>query len=290
MTKVDQFESQFRAAGREPFRYEPPFFDRILIITDMDGQEAQDWRDEIAAFLSALPILEDSGANREITMVLGAEFETEKDLLDLVDEKKPGLVVTYRHLHSQGWQWHYSLGEHLDVLIGATSVPVLVLPHPKARTKAPHAQQDTNRVMVMTDHLTGAHELVNSGAALCQSQGRLFLSHLEDSPTFEHYVAAIGKIPSIDTENARIKLREQLIKEPTDYIESCRQILADKRPGIEVEAIVDFGRRLETYQSLIRDHEIDILVLNAHKDDQLAMRGLVYPLAVDLRHIPLLLI
>lgn len=290
MTKVDQFESQFRAAEREPFRYDPPRFNKILVVTDMEGQEASAWRDEIARFLSQLPMLDGSTKSRELILIQGNDFRTEKELLDLVDIHKPHLVATYRHLHSEGWRWHYSLGEHLDVLIGATKIPVLVLPHPKAETKAAHAQQDTNRVMVMTDHLTGAHALVNCGAALCQRQGKLFLSHLEDGATFEHYVRAIGKIPSIDTDNARARLREQLIKEPTDYIESCRTILAEKRPGIEVEALVDFGRRLKAYEALIEKLEIDLLIVNAKKEDQLAMRGLVYPLAVDLRHIPLVLI
>ncbi len=290
MTKVDQFESQFRAAGREPFRYEPPHFHRILVVTDLEGEEALAWREQISAFLSGLPLVEGCPQERILDLVEGQDFRTEKDLLDIVADKNPDLVATYRHLHSEGWRWHYSLGEHVDVLIGATQVPVLLLPHPKAKTKAAHAIQDTNRIMVMTDHLTGAHALVNCGAALCQSQGRLYLSHLEDEATFEHYVGAIGKIPSIDTGNARERLTEQLLKEPRDYIESCREILAGKRPGMEVEAIVEFGRRLAVYASLIERNEIDLLVMNAKKDDQLAMRGMVYPLAVDLRHIPLLLI
>jgi len=290
MTKVDHFESQFRAAEREPFRYEPPVFRRILFVTDLSGEEARSLEQRIKGFLAHLPIGTAEAGDQDWALVLGENFHTEKELLDLVEKHEPDLVVTYRHLHSEGWRWHYSLGEYVDVLVGATDLPVLLLPHPRAGLEADHSLLDTNRVMVMTDHLTGAHRLVNCGVAFCQARGRLILSHLEDQATFEHYVKTFGKIPSIDTENARDALREQLIKEPEDYIESCRSLLEQERPSLEIQAIVGFGKRLPTYRALIEEHEVDLLVLNATKDDQLAMRGLVYPLAVGLRHIPLALI
>jgi hypothetical protein len=50
------------------------------------------------------------------------------------------------------------------------------------------------------------------------------------------------------------------------------------------------GRRLAEYQRLIEEHKIDLLVLNTMDEDQLAMHGLAYPLAVELRQIPLLML
>ena len=38
------------------------------------------------------------------------------------------------------------------------------------------------------------------------------------------------------------------------------------------------------------EDEVDLLVLNTKDDDQLAMHGLAYPLAIELREIPLLLL
>ena len=39
-----------------------------------------------------------------------------------------------------------------------------------------------------------------------------------------------------------------------------------------------------------REHEIDLLVFNTKDDDQLAMHGLAYPLAVEVRGIPILML
>ncbi len=43
-------------------------------------------------------------------------------------------------------------------------------------------------------------------------------------------------------------------------------------------------------QPLIDEHKVDLLVMYAKDEDQLAMHGRTYPLAVELRHIPLLML
>ena len=50
------------------------------------------------------------------------------------------------------------------------------------------------------------------------------------------------------------------------------------------------GRRLVEYSRLIDEHEIDLLLMRTKDEDQLAMHGLAYPLAVELRKIPLLML
>ena len=49
------------------------------------------------------------------------------------------------------------------------------------------------------------------------------------------------------------------------------------------------GRQVDEYGELIAKREIDLLVLHT-KDDQLAMHGVAYALAVELRGIPLLML
>ena len=41
---------------------------------------------------------------------------------------------------------------------------------------------------------------------------------------------------------------------------------------------------------LIDEHKVDLLVMNSRDEDQLAMHGLAYPLAVELNHVPMLLL
>ena len=107
---------------------------------------------------------------------------------------------------------------------------------------------------------------------------------------FDRYTDVIGKIPSIDTDNARARIEAQLLKEPRDYIDSVRERLAADKVDIEVESVVMLGHQLSDYRRLIEEHEIDMLVLNTRDAEQLAMHGLAYPIAVEMRNIPLLML
>ncbi len=284
MTKVDQFESVFRSASKAVFHLQPLQLKKILLVTDLDDYGAKSFESLVRSFLSVLP------SDAEWVVVHGKDFTTIKDLLEVVESHRADLIVTYRHLHSQGWRWALSLGEHLDVLTQATSSPVLVLPHPGAERQAEHALIDTNSVMVMTDHLTGDDRLVSFGAYFTEPKGTLILSHVEDEATVLRYVDVISKIPSIDTEKAEAELRKRLLKEPYDYIQSCRKGLQKDRPSLSIEPLVRFGHHLKEYDKMIQKHELDLLVMNTKHEDQLAMNGLVYPLAVELRQIPLLML
>jgi len=59
---------------------------------------------------------------------------------------------------------------------------------------------------------------------------------------------------------------------------------------MDVESTVAMGHVLSLYQSLIIDHEIDLLVMNTKDEGQLAMHGTAYSLSVELEEIPLLLL
>jgi nucleotide-binding universal stress UspA family protein len=283
--KVDQFESTFRSAVKEVYKYRPPELQKVLVVTDLDKEAATTFTDGCRKFLEVL-------ADARWQTVTGEDFHNVAELLNLVVEDDPDLICTYRHLHSNAWKWPHSLGEHVDVLTQVTSCPVMVVPHPERGGALDHAQQDTDVVMAITDHLTGDDRLVNHAARLTMSGGKLYLTHVEDEGVFERYLDVIGKIPQIDTETARETILAQLLKEPRDYIESCAEVLSRdaKERSLTVEAVVTMGHRLSEYERLIQDHEVDLLVMNTKNEDQFAMHGLAYPLAVDLRSIPLLML
>lgn len=287
MTNIDQFESVFRSAVREPYRYQAMPIDRVLIISDLPEAEAYTYSEQVKGYLHALTSSEDFPA---WDAVGPDEFESVTDLLALVGERQPDLLCTYRHLRCEQWQQPYTLGDYVEVLTQATEVPVLVTPHPQAKREAAHALRNTNVVMALTDHLAGDHRLVNYAAAFTERDGVLFLTHIEDDVTFERYIELIGRIPSIDTDDARARIAEQLLKMPADFIESCREELASKSAHIRVEPIVRMGHHLSAYRALIDEHEIDLLVFNTKDEDQLAMHGLAYPLAVEVRNVPLLML
>ena len=74
--------------------------------------------------------------------------------------------------------------------------------------------------MVINGHLVGEDALVNHAAVLTAIGGTLHLTHVEDDAVFERYLDVISKIPEIDTDVARETIQEQLLREPSVYIDS----------------------------------------------------------------------
>lgn len=283
-SKVDQFESVFRGAVRTPFAYEAVEVGSVLVVGDGDEARTKAFGERVRDYLAVL----DRGENVRWETVHGGQYASVPDLLERVEAERPGLICTYRHLHSDSWRWPYSLGEYIDVLTQVTTTPVLVLPHPERPPERP--PQDTDTVMAMTDHVVGDHRLVNWAARFTASDGRLFLAHVEDDAAFARFVEAIGKLPSIDTDQAREEILARLLQDAHDFITSCADGLAAAGLPFDTGEVVVLGHHLAEYRRLVEEHEADLLVMNAKDQDQHAMHGLAYPLAVEVRSIPLLLL
>ncbi len=284
MTQVDQYESLFRSAIHDIYEYELVDIRSVLVVTDLEGDPAKEYLKTIQRFLNIF------GTSVKWTNLNRGDFKNTQEVLEKIEELKPDLICSYRNLFSEDWRYKNSLGSYLDVLVQKSAAPVLVLPHPEAGYKHDHAFENTDRVMALTDHLSGDHTLINYAVRFVPTDGKVFLTHIEDETVFERYMDAISKIPAIDTDEANKQISQQLLKAPEQFILSCRQVLKDNNLPVEVENVVRFGHHLADYKELIAEHEIDLLVMNTKHEDQLAMHGLVYPLAVELREIPLLLL
>jgi len=290
MTSLDQFESEFRAATRTPYAYTPVQPNSGLLITDMPAPDL--------ALLETLARFLGVGRNGKAIELEHVSIDATcnvRELLEIVDKKKAEILVTYRNLHSDAWSWPHSLGDAVDVLTQITDVPVLLVPNPKelpseTRADCRKPMQNTDVVMAITDHLAGDHQLVNHAVAFTQPGGKLILSHVEDDEAVQRTIDAISKIPSIDTETVAQELPRQLLKAPLDYAASCADVLKKANVDIHIEHSVSLGHRLKDHLQLIQQHQVDLLVLNTKDDDQLAMHGLAYPLAVELRETPLLML
>ena len=284
MTNVDQFESVFRSAARDVFEYKPVEIRTGLIVTDQDEEGAKTLVEAVRRYLRVL------GTDLEWKGLHGDAARSPEELLNEVQKAPPHLVCTYRNLHSGAWKYPYSLGEHLDVLTQHTDLPVLVLPHPDADRASTHALENTNRVVAVTNHLAGDHRLVNHAVRFTEPRGTLTLAHIEDDLDFGRIMAAIEKIPTIDTDDAREKLTRQLLKEPKDYVDTCRKALEAAGVELTVEAVIEFGHRVSDIARRIEERKVDLLVFNTMDEGQLAMHGLAYSLAVEIRNIPVLML
>ncbi len=284
MSRIDQFESFFKSAARTPFHYQRVKVSKILVVSDLGEKDAWELEARLKTMLAML--------GDDVTWVAAPEDRgrTVGELLEAVEAEKADLIVTYRSLYTEGWRWPYSLGEHLDVLTQATTTPVLVMPRPD---RAAYWQQDAlnaSSVMAITDHLNGDARLVQWATRFTGENGLLTLAHVEDEVIFEHTMEAIAKIPAIETDQARELISRQLLKDPEEYIETCREVLAEEGLALRVEAVVKFGHRLDGVRRLVDERAVDLLVIETKDQDQLAMHGLAYPVAVELRELPLLML
>ncbi|HMR06512.1 MAG TPA: hypothetical protein PKA88_12065 [Polyangiaceae bacterium] len=284
MLKLDEFASVFKSASKRRFEAREVSLGRVLVVTDLSAEDTRLFTSDLKQFLSVV------GDDAEFLEMSGDEFDNVGQTLERVERDRPDLIVAYRNVKGRAKHFPFSLGSHVDVLTQATSTPVLLVPLPDEAGRLSSRCENTDRVMVLTDHLTGSDALVSYGQHITQTGGTLCLAHLEDDKILARYMEVISKIPSIDTDEAGVDIPEQLLKEPRDYVRSCQQALAVSRPDLKVDSVVRMGHHIADCQRLVEEYEIDVLVMNTKDEDQLAMSGLAYPIAVEFRELPLLLL
>ena len=284
MDKVDRFESLFKSAARSRFERQEVTVTSVMVVADGDAASREAYAQSIRRYLGVL------GANVRWSDVGSEEFGTITELIERVEAESPDLICTHRHVGSPSLQWRSSLGEVLDVLTQSVDRPVMVLPHPDSEEVAALGGRTTDAVLVMTDHLTSDGALINHALRYTSPDGRLVLCHVEDDAVFERYMDAISKIPDLETEPTREALRQRLLKDPSDYANSCSEILREAGVAVAVQSDVRFGHRLATWKEIISEHGASLLVMNTKDDDQDAMHGLAHPIAVEMRDVPLLML
>lgn len=297
MLTVDEFESRFRSAEKEQFELALPIIRRVAVVTDLgrDGKGSGgpfvDGGGTQASFLHAVQTdLGVLGDEVEWIEVTDEDYSTVDELLARVDHIAPDLVVAYRNLKDGSWRFPYSLGCFLNVLTRETGYPVVVVPNPNEVPSLQWRKMGTDNVMVITDHLAGDRRLVNWGLRFTARHGNLWLTHIEDDEVFERYMEVIGKLPSIPTDLARKEIHQQLLKEPTEYIESTQRVLAEQNVPITVHAVVRSGHKTKDYRALVEGHQADLLCFHSTASEEAALHGASYLLAVELRTLPILML
>ena len=283
--KLDDFDAVFRSSVKERFRFSAPPLTSVMLITDLQREDADALEETVKAFLGNI-----GGSELEWRTVARDEYSSIADILALIKTTVPDLIVSYRHLRRSKANLMYSLGGFVDTLTQATAVPVLLLPSPHTCNLGERLQPP-RRVLVVTDHITGDNRLVNWGVHLCaHDDGTLFLAHVEDQATYDRYMEIVGMIPDIDTETTATRIRQKLLDRPTDYIETIAEVLRDQGIAERTVALVTMGHALQDYKRMVDEHEVDLLVLNTKDADQLAMSGMGYAIAIEINDRPLILL
>ncbi len=281
LEQIDEFESMFRRSEREPFVYVDLGIESVAVVTGDESNESVPG--ELRSFL---PRIGDS--TRWHTLGSG-DYHNVAELLERIDAQQVDLLVTRRHLGEESLSPQHSLGVYLDELTQRISIPVLVLPG-TSRSPLPLPSAPCRRAMVVADHISGDHRLVNYGVRMCSDGGSVWLCHVEDELVFGRFVDAIERIPEIATEPGAALLKAQLLKEAEDFIASCIERLLETDRNLSLHSHVGMGHHVKEYRRLVDGHDIELLVANTKDDGQLAMHGMTYSLSVELIDVPMLLL
>ena len=290
MPEAFSFESQFRGAIRQRYHHEPLTLGRVLVVTDLAHDRADVVRQSTQRLLGKLP----AAAGISWDLITKDDFPQLPALVARIDADQPELVVASRNLGEYPRFPENTLGTYVDNLTQATDVPVLVLPvrhdADEGARELTQQLQATQRVLVVTDHLTEDPQLIRWGAELTAPGGTLYLTHIEDECVFERYMTIISKIPEIDDDFARQAIRERLLKEAHDFCSEAGQVLASQKEGVTVEPMVEMGEPLAVVRAWLAEHEVDLVVADAKDPQSAAMSALTHALAVEFVDTPLLLL
>ncbi|HNO79765.1 MAG TPA: hypothetical protein PKN33_17090 [Phycisphaerae bacterium] len=282
--RIDQFASVFKAAEKARYQYDPPLLSRVAVLVDTLKEQSSAYAESVCEFLKASNIVAD-----EFKVVGAEDFSNIRQMLDVVHAASPNLIVTHRHLHLDREELEHSLGTYLDTLLQGTPIPVLVTPSPNT-DGTPKPLEIARDVLVMTDHLLDDPKCINYGVRFVAPGGIVHLCHVEDDAIFRKYMALIERIPEIETDVAREKLRAKLLQLPTDYIASCIDALQSESINATIKANVRLGHRVTDYHNLIEEHAGDLLVCNTNDPENLAIHPMAYAIALEFRKQPLLLL
>jgi hypothetical protein len=282
--KLDDFEAVFKSSVKERFRLDAPAIRKVLHVTDLSAEDAAAVDDKIKRYLACIE--PDAMTWRTTT---AADHRVIPELMALIEADPPDLIVAYRHLMADSKALDHSLGATVDTLTQATEIPVLLMPLP-SRSDFDDRVGELASVLVVTDHITGDDRLVNWAVRLCPSGGQLYLAHVEDDVTYRRYMEIIEMIPDANTETTVRRITDKLLGRPADYIQSTIEALAEAGITERVTPIVKMGHAISDYRQIIVDNDVDLIVLNTKDEDQLAMHGMAYAIAVELQDRPLLLL
>ena len=82
MTNLDQFESEFRAAARTPFQYQPVEIALALLVTDLPAQN-----EELSTAVRDFLTVGREGPAPELQIALSEESDALGNLLKLIDQR-----------------------------------------------------------------------------------------------------------------------------------------------------------------------------------------------------------
>ncbi len=274
--QIDKFESRFKSAYKKGYNYQNIEFSKITLITRKNLNHAKKIQ-EISSNL--LPQYKEQ---YEWSLLPEDSFSSVREVLEKIEEFKPDIIISERNIKVTEESLVYGLSPYVETITQVTQTPVLLLAN-QSTEQLEASIQNCDKVLAETNRLTGDDRIINWAVAFARPNGSLHLNHIEDSKTFNRYAEVLEKIPEINSALAQTKLKEELLKLPSDFISSVEKVLKTEVPELTVEGFVVLGHSIKDYKKFIETHEIDLLIVNSKNEDHLAMEGIAYEIAVEFK-------
>ena len=103
MTNIDQFESVFRSAAKEPFALQDVSVTKILYICDQDESSDDAFLQDVKRFLATAELMR----NAEWEWLSCTNLDDVDTLMQRIKTRPPDLICTYRNLHIPATEYPY---------------------------------------------------------------------------------------------------------------------------------------------------------------------------------------
>ena len=87
--RIDEFESIFRSADKPVFHFSPPKVEKILLMSDLSGQDAQRFEERVRQFVES----GEPGGSIAWESVHGENPGTRDELAKIVEARTPDLSL-----------------------------------------------------------------------------------------------------------------------------------------------------------------------------------------------------
>ncbi len=274
--ELDNFTSQFKSAFKEGFNYSEVKVSNICLITSLGIEHSKRTQENVSS------LLPEYSEQYEWSILLDSQFASIQDMLKQIEICKPDLIVVERAIKTPEQDILYGLSPYIETITQVINTPILLLP--ANGLNLPSDKSKDTKILVAAHHLIDSQGLINWGVFFAKPNGQIYLNHIEDRHTFKRYIEVIEKIPEIDSDIATKTIYDELLKLPTEFIETVRNELASKFPEIEILGLVKISHALSEIKHAMEGKEIDLLIVNSKDPSHLAMDAMSYECAIEFKN------
>ena len=266
-SKLDLFGSVFKRSVKHHFRHVEHKLEKVYLLGDEENMEAMQSSMQAYCPNCLVHLYNDN--------FLWKEFKQK------IAQEAPDLIVLQRHLGITQKDLRSSLSPILECITQEVQIPLLVLPSEFQELKIA-------TVGIGFDHQIDNSDLVNRGLLMHKFLKKVAFIHIEDVAIFNYYMDAISRIPEINTEQAETHIKETILSLSEDFFEDAAAHLEEH----DITSIIhcELDEVVKSYERIVAENKIDLLVFEAQDETKLAMHSLGQSMTIQFPDLAIMLV